>query len=379
MKVLITSFGRFHTFQMVDSLKKWNIEVNAIICDYKQPTVNRNSYKFFKFLRYFFILSKLPFQRYSSFIKTLSFKAFDYFVGFYIKRQIDIDIVHSYSLYALKTFKAAKTNKVIKILERAGSHPSYQKKVLEDEYKILNLTMPSNLRNYLEFEKRMIEEIALADYIVTCSDYSKSTFILEGVDSSKIKVIPLGTNELNIKNVKKNPKFKILFVGSQPIIKGLHYFLEAISLIKHDIDIVIVSNIDDDFYGQHKHLLNKKNIVCHKKLNWDMLAIEYASSHLFCLPSIDEAYGMVVFEAISFGIPVVVTDTVGACEEVAKHRYGLVSKSKDSIDLFQKLNKLISDNILYEELSQNCLTAKNVNSWLHYGNELKLFYDGLLK
>jgi len=38
----------------------------------------------------------------------------------------------------------------------------------------------------------------------------------------------------------------------------------------------------------------------------------YQAADVFVQPSIDEGFGMTVFEALSFGLPVVVTENVGA-------------------------------------------------------------------
>jgi glycosyltransferase involved in cell wall biosynthesis len=382
MKVLISSFGRFHTYQMLDALVDNDLESSSIVCDYKVPTNNKNLYKYKFILKYWFILAKLPYVRFTNFIKNIAFKLFDRFVGLDVLIN-DYYVVHAYSLYALSTFKTAKRKNTITVLERAGSHPSYQKKVLVQEYQKLGISMPLKLKYYLDLEERMIDELSYSDYVVTCSNYTKSTFLQYGIKENKIKVLPLGSNDLkslyNTTNIEKNLTFTVLFVGTQPVIKGLYYLLEAINLFKEDeINLVIVSDIDSEFKEKYSYLLNKPNITIYNKLNWQELAKEYAKAKLFCLPSIDEAFGMVVLEAVSFGIPVIVSDHVGAAEVVTENNYGLVFKSKNINDLYNNITVMLNDCNQYNYFVKSCSKSVSLNSWGEYGHKLVGFYKEIL-
>ncbi|MCH9014179.1 MAG: glycosyltransferase family 4 protein [Gemmatimonadetes bacterium] len=51
----------------------------------------------------------------------------------------------------------------------------------------------------------------------------------------------------------------------------------------------------------------------------------YAASDIFVLPSLRETWGMVVNEALCFGLPVIVSDQVGSAEDLVRHGYnGLI-------------------------------------------------------
>jgi glycosyltransferase involved in cell wall biosynthesis len=55
----------------------------------------------------------------------------------------------------------------------------------------------------------------------------------------------------------------------------------------------------------------------------------YAASELFVLPSLEDGFGFVVAEAMSCGLPVIVTDQCGAAEWVASAGAGWVVPAAD--------------------------------------------------
>lgn len=83
------------------------------------------------------------------------------------------------------------------------------------------------------------------------------------------------------------------------------------------------------------------------------LAAYYESARLFVLPSRSESFPLSVLEAMSMGIPVVVS-RVGAMEElVEENRCGLVVNPSDPKDLKEKILLLMGDPKLAQELGAN--------------------------
>ena len=77
----------------------------------------------------------------------------------------------------------------------------------------------------------------------------------------------------------------------------------------------------------------------------------YAAADLMVLASHTETWGLVVNEALNFGLPVVVTDGVGCAEDLVADRSGLVVPANDETALAAALATLFDDTALRARLS----------------------------
>ena len=73
----------------------------------------------------------------------------------------------------------------------------------------------------------------------------------------------------------------------------------------------------------------------------------YQKCDLFVLPSIDEGFGMVVFEALACSLPVIITKNVGAGEFITNGKEGYIvdirnaQQIKDKIEYLNKNRQII--------------------------------------
>ena len=72
-------------------------------------------------------------------------------------------------------------------------------------------------------------------------------------------------------------------------------------------------------------------------------------SHVFCLPSVVEGFGMVTIEAMAAGIPYVNSDIPATREITQGGMGGLLFEPLNSNDLAEKIARLLTNHLLYEE------------------------------
>lgn len=92
----------------------------------------------------------------------------------------------------------------------------------------------------------------------------------------------------------------------------------------------------------------------------------YRASNVYVLPSKgpQETWGLSVNEALACGTPVIVSDKCGASKDLVKHQEnGLVFKSENCQDLFQKMEMMCNDEF------RKRLTAKTMDSLGKYTYE----------
>ena len=138
-----------------------------------------------------------------------------------------------------------------------------------------------------------------------------------------------------------------LFIGRITPEKGPHIFAEAARRTG-----IKASFIGD---GEFKFELQAK-LPSATFLNWlerDLIFQELSKARALVFPSIwHETFGLVVAEALSVGVPVIISDTCAAAEQINNGRNGLLFKSGDVEDLVKQI-ELTKNNLFVQQLSKN--------------------------
>ncbi|MGH7463987.1 MAG: glycosyltransferase family 4 protein [Longimicrobiales bacterium] len=89
----------------------------------------------------------------------------------------------------------------------------------------------------------------------------------------------------------------------------------------------------------------------------------YASADIFVLPSTTETFANVVQEAMSSGVPAVVSDRGGPQSVIEPGRSGLVARANDPVDLADNVERLIMDRDLRTAMSRAARARAQERSW----------------
>ncbi|WP_166903234.1 glycosyltransferase [Mycobacterium sp. DL440] len=108
----------------------------------------------------------------------------------------------------------------------------------------------------------------------------------------------------------------------------------------------------------------------------DRTVARMAAASIYVLPSVDEPFPMSVLEAMSVGLPVVITESCGLAETVRASGSGMVvDESEDS--LIEAIRMLITDQRLREQMSAAARqTAAAAFSMEAVARDLTAVYDG---
>jgi glycosyltransferase involved in cell wall biosynthesis len=156
-------------------------------------------------------------------------------------------------------------------------------------------------------------------------------------------------SEFNKRSEAKDYPHRFIFVGRLEESKGLKLLLEAwhsIESNRKDWELHIIGNgALSDF------LKNKKNIFVKNFLQPETLVNELKMSGCLILPSTYEPWGVIVHESTAAGLPLILSNKVGARTEfLISGLNGYIFKNKNAIDLAEKLLLFInkSDDELFE-------------------------------
>ena len=303
-KVTLAVAGKFHAFHLATEYAKMQklSSLYAVHRTIKPPkNLTNKQYKNRVDLALgVYITSRLPIFNMTH---TKKDEIFDAWVVNNLKKQ-EPGILHSWNGNSYKTFNSLKGAGWLKCVERSCPFNMYQHELLSAEADFLNVEYVKDL----SLLAREIEELYLADVIVAPSQYSASTY-KDPELIKKVKVNPLGAN-INYKERKsRKPGFVVLMVGNYFLRKGTHYLIEAFKLIdRADAELWIRGDVPEAYSKK----IQDKRIKIIPPLLPEKLNELYQSADVFVQPSIDEGFGMTVFEALAFGLPLVVTENVGA-------------------------------------------------------------------
>ncbi|MDB5208677.1 MAG: hypothetical protein JWR72_3752 [Flavisolibacter sp.] len=286
------------------------------------------------------------------------------------------DVLLTWAWSGLNTIRKVKETGGIAIVEECGSFSRFQNEILAEEYKALGLEFDSYTPQFIV--DRQLLEAELADYLLCPSKHVAASFIKYGVPAAKCKVIPYGANIhlFQPKEVEKE-KFKILFVGTVGVRKGLIYLFRALEELhgKYDFECTIIGGLENQFkpvFEKYSHLFTHIPHVPHTDLvNY------YAQTSVFVFPSLDEGMALVQLEALACGVPVICTPNSGGDSVVEEGREGFVVPVRDSESIAAKLKILLEDSTLVKLMSENARAKALSFSWDTYGDRLSEFIKSI--
>jgi glycosyltransferase involved in cell wall biosynthesis len=287
------------------------------------------------------------------------------------------EVVHAFSGSAEKTFLEAKRLGKFCVLERSCPHIAYQYSLLTEECNLLGyvtqFTNPSS-----SMYSRMIREYEIADKIVVPSSYTYNSFLASGVNKKKLVRIPLAAEKTissKRRGVKKNQdELVFLAIGGNFVRKGFFYLLEAWNKVQaKNARLIIKGSIPDLF----KMSLSKNVTVLESHLSPNELSNLYCSADVLCLPSIDEGFGMVVFEAMSAGLPVILSNNVGASDLIQNYNEGIVTQVRNIDDLSRAIQYFINNPSEINKMGKSAAKTASIYSLDQYRSEMINFYNSL--
>ena len=206
----------------------------------------------------------------------------------------------------------------------------------------------------------MIEEMAWKfilwyydqlDVIYAPSESTKEELVQKGIKADKIQLYPRGIDLDQFNPSKRNGffknytrgdrRFKFLYVGRVSREKNLDLLAQAFrKLAEHSQEVLLCVVGDGPYLKDMKAEMHDLPCLFTGYLKGESLTAVYASSDIFVFPSTTDTFGNVVLEAQASGLPVIVTDQGGPCENMIPGKTGLVVEGGSARNLFQAMKSM---------------------------------------
>jgi glycosyltransferase involved in cell wall biosynthesis len=170
-------------------------------------------------------------------------------------------------------------------------------------------------------------------------------------------------------------KLKMTYLGPYKKYKGFDLLIEIVKEINKEYKKDIELNLYGDIYGFEI----EDNIKIHGKYEYNQLSNIFDNTDLLIVPSIwHETFGFIVLESISYGVPVLLTENVGA-KDIINNRKNpsgiIINVCKDSLKL--KIIEILNNRDILFELNKNILSNTfDMDIFEHY-KKIKSIYDKL--
>lgn len=263
------------------------------------------------------------------------------------------------------------------VVEASENHPYYTRNMLKKEaekYELKSLKnnyiLDSSINDY-------IKGINFADRIICLSSFSAGTYVDFGIEKKKIFVTGIPTDIVNNQlNLDVKGELCFVSVAFHGIIKGTHRVIEC--WIKNNIknELWIIGKVwkEMEEVVDFGTLPSNIKIIGHLKRH-DIESIYRKKRCVSVLMSLSESYGRGVFEAMSCGVPVIVSETA-TCDIVQDGINGYIIKDMESNLLYEKICS-------FNEMDENVFNSMRVNAWtaakLKDRDATKLYTDALVK
>lgn len=302
---------------------------------------------------------------------------FDKFVEDRLKKTAN-DLFLGFAGNCRRSLRRANRLGYTTIVERSSSHIAEQRSILLDEYDRLELDGPPISKADVEWEN---QEYKLADYVVVPSEFAYNSFVEEGFPEEKLIRIPLGvTPEKSRSDPTHDGQTKFLYVGGVSVRKGVQYLLQAWDEADvYDVTLSIVGGIDSEMRWLVDEYEDEPSVNIHGWVSKAQLSNLYQEADAFLFPSLEDGFGRVVLEAMTSGLPVVVTQKTGAKDCVRHGKDGFVIPDADVNPLKRKIEWFASNPEERSSMGDSAARYANENyTWDHYGEKVYNQYRELV-
>jgi glycosyltransferase involved in cell wall biosynthesis len=277
--------------------------------------------------------------------------------------------VYAYEDGALETFIAAKKLGLECIYDLPiAYHVLLQELLHEEALRKPNwaFTLVGGINDSVQKLDRKRMELELADTIVVASDFVRKS-LPKWAKEKKIIQSPFGTpfssNQFELKEKSDNKKLRILFVGSMTQRKGLSDLFDAMQLVDSSkVELVVLGSL----VGPLSFYSNQINFTYEPTRSHDKVLELMGTCDIFCLPSIVEGRALVIQEAMSQGLPIIITANTGAEDLVISEETGFLVPIRNPEAIAEKINWFLVNRKKIFQMGKNAKKLADTYSWDRY-------------
>lgn len=177
--------------------------------------------------------------------------------------------------------------------------------------------------------------------------------------------------------------YRIGFLGRLHPKKRIGDLIEALNDLPPRATLVVGGNQPRDEFSKLRRTLDTAGLDHRVRLLGfippDDREAFFASIDVLVMPSIYECFGMVAAEALSAGVPVIVTERTGIAEVVRQYNAGVIVPVRDPLAIAAAIHGILGSADGFAEMRENArLAAGSRLSFDAYAGAIRSVYDEIL-
>lgn len=309
--------------------------------------------------------------------------------------------------------------KGIKIL-RTGIYPQILKKSFLNKYDIVIVSEYSQLMSilvsrlhkntyiyngpyYNMFKIPFIEKVydlLFVTYInrnivkiFSKTERAKQFLEAKGIKNIEVVGVALDTNKFDNEKLiddatrdllkKMENKKNLLYVGSIIKRKNVELIIKAFNELKKktkykDVQLILIGKSKESYINKCFSLLEeeaKNDVIYQPIIENSQLKFIYEKSDIFLLPSFQEIFGMVLLEAMYFGVPTISSNSAGGETLIQNGNNGIIIDEFDEIKWKDKISFLLDDEKVRQEFREKSKkTIRDRFIWSSIVKKMKRYF-----
>ncbi|MDD2247908.1 MAG: O-antigen ligase family protein [Proteiniphilum sp.] len=229
--------------------------------------------------------------------------------------------------------------------------------------------------NSIKYINKLKKALKNIDYLIPASKYLTNDYN-KYFQNEKIKIlyIPQTIGDIPKLSNKCN-NYNIIAVGRLVKEKGFTDLIEVMDIIVKKNNKIKLTIVGDGYQKEiiDKLIKDKKlshNITLKGYLNSNELVKEYKKASLFVMTSLEESFGLVLIEAMSYGIPCIAFDSALGAKEIINGKSGILIKKRNK-------EKMAKEILNYFESNPNNEMSKEakMHSEAYSNKQVKTIWD----
>ncbi|MEP5365034.1 MAG: glycosyltransferase family 4 protein [Reichenbachiella sp.] len=284
-----------------------------------------------------------------------------------ILKEVEVDVIHVHDIQIYRAAKWANVDGIPLVLDLHENRPEIMKSYSHVQSLMGRLLISPN--RWKKHEYRAIREVY---YLIVVTEEAK-TYYVDELDVSADKIISLPNSvryefyskedlQIDILN-KFRDNYVILYVGDTGIRRGLLTAIEAVYELKEKITniklVIVGSNKSDGILKERvDELLLEDYISFEGWQNFETFPAYIASSHICISPLYrnihhDTTYANKIFQYMSMGKPVIVSDCPAQAHVIEKAKSGIVFEAENTVQLAEAILELNQNPDRAKEMGEN--------------------------
>jgi glycosyltransferase involved in cell wall biosynthesis len=400
-KAIVVHAGRRDSYQVALALYEKNL-LEKLVTDIYFPGDNETVDLLFKKLNktemlYLRSIQGLPFKKVSLSLNALTLAPFIKFnnkklgplngavLGAHARRLAEKTgaSIISYSTCAMEALK--NNNIKNRFLFQLHPYPLTVRNIFYAELELVPQASYSLLKEWelciseKEF-KLLSEEPFMANGWLAASTFTANTMAENGIDISKIQIVPYGVSLDRFKpklNYSVKEKLNIIFVGSFNQRKGISYLLDAVRIVgRQNVNLTLVGRgiMDSRLISFYNYLdIDFKINIPHSEL-----VHEIQKADIMVLPSLVEGFGQVILECMACGTPVITTPNTAGPDIIDEGVDGFIVPIRSSVTIAEKIEWCINHKSEVEEMGKAAAKKAALFTWGKFREGIRDAYFKML-